>query len=753
MLTRLNHIRKFGVFDDFKHVKTLPDFGDYNLFYGWNYSGKTTLSRFFQQLEDRHICRLFPTSQFSLTFTTGNVDQDNVSNHSNIVRVFNTDFVKKNLNFAGEPFNPVLLLGEQHKKDQRSLERAHTIANRLEKQTRELETALTDTTKDLASLRQQYAKQIKSALQLVTTYTATHLQQDIQATSNESIKSTLTTENLHALRDVATTRPSDQPSPVSPIASPISVSDLFTRSIPLLSASPVLTNTIKHLQENPAVANWIESGLAIHEPDKDCKFCGSPIPQSRIDAFRSHFSDDLAALRSDVREALTIAESAGIQPTFAPSSSIAPTLRLEYEKSVSSLETLHSQYQLYTSNLVSCLKHKLENPFTILNTPDPPPTLDKQITEAIRQLNDIVDSHNSICDNFAQEQQQALRSCRLHYAYEYASEGPLPLHEERIARLQTTIRSKQSLLQIVNQVRDALTARLHSSEEGRQELNALLVALLGTDRLSVGIVKIDDQERFQLQRSGGIPAENLSDGEATAVAFAYFLTKLQELRSNFTNTIVFIDDPISSLDSNHVFQVTALIKNMFFEQSHDDKWRTKCLQLFVSTHNFQFFDLLRELPKQKIKQTFRRMYMTRRVSESSSQITPIPKTIANNRSEYEFLFSAIYKFSNDGYSAADENIAMIPNAVRRFVELYSCSRLPGTPTVDKRVELLFGPFSAKRILKVLHYFSHGNSIDRLSSNNELMCDIAPAIDELLGHIQTKDRLHWDSLIQSVDTST
>lgn len=94
---------------------------------------------------------------------------------------------------------------------------------------------------------------------------------------------------------------------------------------------------------------------------------------------------------------------------------------------------------------------------------------------------------------------------------------------------------------------------------------------------------------------------------------------------------------------------------------------------------------------------------------------------------------------------------LLPNAVRRFVELYTYSRLPGIfkESVDQRAEELFGEERAKRILKVFHYFSHANSIDRLAGNNELIFDTESAVRDLLDAITEKDEGHMKALLASI----
>ena len=55
MLTNIQSLRNFGIFDDFTRVAGTKDFSDRNVIYGWNYSGKTTLSRLVQAIGAREI--------------------------------------------------------------------------------------------------------------------------------------------------------------------------------------------------------------------------------------------------------------------------------------------------------------------------------------------------------------------------------------------------------------------------------------------------------------------------------------------------------------------------------------------------------------------------------------------------------------------------------------------------------------------------------------------------------------------------
>jgi wobble nucleotide-excising tRNase len=242
-------------------------------------------------------------------------------------------------------------------------------------------------------------------------------------------------------------------------------------------------------------------------------------------------------------------------------------------------------------------------------------------------------------------------------------------------------------------------------------------------------------------------ARNLSEGEKTAIAFAFFLTKLLE-DDDFSDVIVYIDDPISSLDSNHIFQVYSILRAMFFEYvklpNAKGEWKTRCKQLFVSTHNFEFFQLLNDIPGEKC------FYLTKRVSPTSATFVNLPLSMARYTSEYHYLFHLLYNYHHSPNKADAEHLLALPNAARRFIELYTYAKLPlgRKVAVDERAERLWGEEASARILKVLHHFSHLQSIERLMANTDLVSDIDGAITALMEQLQT-DTAHYDALVEAV----
>ncbi len=83
----------------------------------------------------------------------------------------------------------------------------------------------------------------------------------------------------------------------------------------------------------------------------------------------------------------------------------------------------------------------------------------------------------------------------------------------------------------------------------------------------------------------------LSDGEKTTLAFAYFLARLKLFykKEDLKNLVVVIDDPISSLDEQRIYNTTCLVAKINQELAREKLSNEKDrAQVFVLTHNHTF---------------------------------------------------------------------------------------------------------------------------------------------------------------------
>ncbi len=747
MLKGIQKIKGLGVFSNFAPPAGMAEFGVKNLIYGWNYSGKTTLSRLFGLLDAKKPNPELPPCSFSIDSDQGVVTEANYQTCPHVVRVFNSDFVTENLNFAGTPFKPILLLGSESEAAQKEIERCEELAKRSAAGAAAAKKGADDAKKTLDKAKTDAAAAIKSTMSLVTFFGATQLDKELLTVGLGLEDYELSATALDADLKLARSSDQDQLAPVPKVVLSPAIDDLHTQATALLAKTPNLASTIDHLVKNPLVETWVESGLPLHDGKTACEFCGGDLDAHRMASIKAHFSKDLADHKQEVQALLAKVDAAKLTIATRKDVELYAQFRPRFALAQSDAQKAIDAFNDEVTSLGDDLRQKLQTPFAALAPQAIDPNKATTVTAAADALNEVIGDNNKVTSNFSTEKTAAINRLKLHYAQEFAKKaniGGYEIGQKRFARRQT--KYNWCTEQLDTEIR-RLKAIISQAQRGREEINKRIETLLGSDSVQISVIKVGDQERFQLVRRDGKPAKHLSEGEKTAIAFSFFLTKLSELKK-LDEAIVYVDDPISSLDSNHIFQVTAMIKETFFFKDGKD-WKSRFKQVFFSTHNFEFFSLLRELkPDNK---TAAKHYLIKRVAPNESSIGNMPLSMFRYSSEYHFLFDVL----NDFHKAADKTdfkvLMLLPNAVRRFVELYTFAKYPGdrdTP-VDARADRIFGPEKTKRILKVLHYFSHANNIERIAANNDLICDIEGAVNDLMELLEEKDPLHMEALKAAV----
>ncbi|GAA8112767.1 hypothetical protein Kazakh3193_11170 [Helicobacter pylori] len=82
----------------------------------------------------------------------------------------------------------------------------------------------------------------------------------------------------------------------------------------------------------------------------------------------------------------------------------------------------------------------------------------------------------------------------------------------------------------------------------------------------------------------------LSDGEKTTLTFAYFLARLKSFykKEDLKNLVVIIDDPISSLDEQRIYNTSDIVAKINQELVGEALEKDEKAQVFVLTHNHTF---------------------------------------------------------------------------------------------------------------------------------------------------------------------
>ncbi|MDP3521027.1 MAG: AAA family ATPase [Hydrogenophaga sp.] len=166
MLKSIERIKGLGVYQTYSKPAGTQDFGIKNLIYGWNYSGKTTLSRLFAQLETKSANPDLAGCEFTFGTADDSITEKNFSRCNLSVRVFNSDFVRANLHFDGGSFNPILLLGKESEEAQRKIDELNKRIKRSEEVQRKLDGKFEELKTRIAQAKTDAAKFIRQRLKV-----------------------------------------------------------------------------------------------------------------------------------------------------------------------------------------------------------------------------------------------------------------------------------------------------------------------------------------------------------------------------------------------------------------------------------------------------------------------------------------------------------------------------------------------------------------------------------------------------------
>ena len=179
-------------------------------------------------------------------------------------------------------------------------------------------------------------------------------------------------------------------------------------------------------------------------------------------------------------------------------------------------------------------------------------------------------------------------------------------------------------------------------------------------------IELDDSKEetgYVLKRDGTkCNLDSLSEGERNFLALAYFLLSINdEYRKLDEESIVVIDDPVSSLDSNSLFQVYAIL----FGEIEKNKDR----QYFILTHNLDFFGQLIQGYKKangQIKDELVNFYQIRS-GQNGSTIDKLSDSLKNYRSDYQYTIFKLNEIKDS--QSLDDNI-LAANLLRRALETF-----------------------------------------------------------------------------------
>lgn len=766
MIKKIEHIRNFGIYKNFEWAAagTLKDFSSKNIFYGWNYSGKTTLSRLFSSLKNKKVHDDFAEeSSFKVNSENGNFQQDTLDTYSGNIEVFNSDYIRDNLKWEfDDNINAISFeVGESieiHEKIDGNLAEIDAIKGTADKigKKAEFEERIEEYN-NFESLYTTEAKRIKNdVFSSLIEFNKAHLKK-IKDSIIMDINAAIISEKDELKRLQNVVKIESPKVELDEIIFQNTLEETYEVSKNILLKEPSKAELLETLEKNYTHYSWAKQGLGMHKKGDECKFCGSKIANQRIDELTSYFNNQASILREEIQKAkqLIYQEIEKLSSINFPLSTndLNSGFQSNYENLLKSGKKAVEKAIVMLDILLKDLSKKEEEsiylPIKTLATNE-----SENIQKILDDINSVIQENNEFSKNFTNIINEERSKYQRHLVAVFLKENKyLTIKAERDKAEKEIEKLDQRILELED-ANVKLRAEIDSISKGCDQLNTFIQSFLNRTDIKIEVNPLTN--KFILKRGDKL-AKNLSEGEKTAIAFSHFLVLMHSLeeKGQLKDTIVYIDDPISSLDSNHVFQINSLLKDTFsryipnVNNPGQFEWTVACKQLFISTHNYEFFGLLKELhPTSKNGNKESRYFISRKNDESF--ISPLPAAFDKYSSEYQYLFGEIYQFMNEADRAASHRLLAMPNIFRRFLELYTMSKYPSFEEVDKRADKVFGNTASKRILKVLHYFSHLNSIERISKQSDFISDIDAATTELINYIKTNDALHYEALEASIN---
>ena len=539
-------------------------------------------------------------------------------------------------------------------------------------------------------------------------------------------------------------------------------SEVFSEVSKLLKRK-VVAETIGRFKDDPILNKWAQHGFELHktkDEKKKCLFCQNELSAGFLDSLSRHFSSDYEKLQSNINSFIASLEGLKLDKVSEKNQGLYPDLQDEYENHVRELNRIVGELDTWTDEAVKNLNEKYDNPLSEVSGPQSPADFSALCDKNIEDINTVINEHNTKVENHEQAVKQAKEELETHLIADAIEEQDYSnIKSESEKGIEAENQAKQAV-DANNQEISKLEKETSNIGEAVQKINKHLEEFFGRKEI---LLELDDSKKgYNIQRDGD-EAHNLSEGEKNAIAFSYFIVKTQERGFNVNEGIIVIDDPISSFDSNFIFHCFSLIRNHFKNAE----------QLIISTHNFEFFNLVKDWFEQKTRNVesdnkkitnesdkkpipceFFMFENTIENDKRCASIVPLEETLRKFKSEYHFLFSRLKKFIAEG-TLDYADFYTIGNIARRFLEIYTNFKIPTTGDLNSKVNQLdtntVSETEKDKVYNLIQEFSHGHdptsTIEHKDKN-----EIQSAIEILMKIVEESDEKHFQSLTKSLKAS-
>lgn len=739
-------VLNYGAFKNFEWVNFFgtnmeEEFGFRNIIYGRNYAGKTTLSRIVRSLQTGKQHKDFLNCKYTVTLDDGKrITESDISDGPYNFRVYNSDFRKDNLNFLynddGEIL-PFTILGEENIDVQRKIkqEKEHLdvvrgkISNSVDGG---LSKKFNDTKENLSRLENELSRKLREKASDIRNNPILFIagqqkKYDIRDIESEiNLAKPLEQIKEEELKNILKEEIKEEINQVSDID--FNYSDLLDRANLLLEKSVKPSLSIQELLKDNIIQEWVRKGIELHKDKReDCAFCGNTIALNRWEELDRHFTKEVEDFTKELDSLMQkIIIKINYIKDFVLPLSKSNFYSIYHETFYTIIKELDDIKVLFINNLelvFKALEERRKNIFTISELIRKDEDLSLKGKQLLANITILINKNNTYTTKFSQKQNESRNLLRYNEIYKFLkmidyNQKVFNIKKEAL-KLENVTKEKEDLEKKEKESISCiqiLEASLKDEKSSVRLVNKYLKTFLGHPELYLEIDEgstKDKVSKFVIMRNEN-EAKNLSEGEQSLIAFCYFLATLGDI-SNIEDYTIFIDDPICSLDSNHIFYIFSLLDSEIVSKKYK--------QVFISTHNLEFLKYLQKITKPTNNKKYNNKYFfiekyIDSKNDVNSVITRMPEYLKTYSTEFIYLFHQIYRVANENES--DENYQIFygfPNSARKFIETYMFFKYPDfNMSNDQRIQAFFNHrLEIKAFLnRINNEFSHGeNQPERL----------------------------------------
>ena len=787
MITKFKSIKNLAVFQNFDWDSSLRDegnnvisFNSINIFYGRNYSGKTTLSRIVRALEIGSISDKYENPEFTISFTNiTDSTQANLTGHNKKIRVFNEDFVRDNLKFITNPEDSILpfaILGGNAKLEEEiqelknqlgfkeetketgfyleqknALDQSKTANKNHQAAFNKLDNQLSD-----KATNRQHGIKYKNEKFGDQNYTKTKLENEIKIVLKPNYKAIIDSEHDRLLLLLG-----EKSNPEIPQATTINLSytTLSSETELLVTKKIGDSDKIEQLVKNSVLNRWVKEGRSLHKEQLEkCAFCGNDISSERWVELDKHFDEESEELERNIDKLIQRIETE-IKTVTATFSIDRNLFYLKFHTQLNRLIELNKRViYLYTASLNELKAQLIIRKNELINQKsfNEPIDFSKRLSWIYSIYEKIRIAANNYSSSLSSDQTDAKQILRLKEVYDFAITIQYDNEIKQIATLESTYNDlEKKRKEISDKIKKHIELiqekeRLMNDEEkGAIKVNEYLNNFFGHNFLT--LQAIQDEKNFDGKKKikfeiirNGKKAHHLSEGECSLIAFCYFMAKLEDIETKGSKPIIWIDDPISSLDSNHIFFVYSLINSEIVAKKVYE-------QIFISTHNLDFLKYLKRLPGALNKNESKYFIIVRDSDKSSIKL--MPRYLKDYVTEFNYLFHQIYLCANANSDDDTQHHLFYNSAnnTRKFLEAFLFYKYPNAIEHEDKLARFFGDDKQASSMtdRINNEFSHLVGLFERSMLPIDIPEMKKTSEFILKKIEEKDKDQYDALLKSI----